>query len=316
MKRFLIPILLVLSLGACSTVTQETVNKPELKPQISKTITSEPFKGLKRKVAIVRFSNETKRGNSFLLGDSKDKIGKQAMDILSARLTETGKFLLFERADLGEIKTEQNIARIPNSVVGADYLIVGSVSALGRKAVSDVGIFSRNLKQMANATVNIRLIDVKTGQIVYSEEGSGTSMSEANRVFGVGSEAGYDASIEDRALSAAITKLVSNLVENLMDKPWAAYILDDHNGRVIISGGKSQGLKIGDRLRVMRHGRMVKNPQTGMKIELPRVEIARLTVTGFAGSGKNEISYCRITKGNLSRYATKNLVVQDNEARK
>ena len=45
---------------------------------------------LKKKVAIARFSNETRSGQSFLVDDNNDRIGKQASDILSARLAETG----------------------------------------------------------------------------------------------------------------------------------------------------------------------------------------------------------------------------------
>lgn len=311
MIRILLLTVIILPLFACATTTIETVNKPEQAPQVSKTITQESFKGLKRKVAIARFTNETKHGNSFLLDQNNDKIGKQAMDILSARLTQTGKFLMFERADLGKIKTEQNIAQVNSEIVGADYLIIGSVSEFGRKATSEVGIFSRNLKQEANATVNVRLVDVTTGQIIFSQEGSGSSKSEAGRVFGVGERAGYDASIDDKALSAAISKLVSNLVENLMDKPWAAYILDNQQGQIIISGGKSQGLKVGDELKVMKRGRKVKNPQTGMMIELPRTETARLTIAAFSGEGNNEISICTVKSGTLTGLDSKDLVVQE-----
>jgi curli biogenesis system outer membrane secretion channel CsgG len=310
MIKYLLPVL-VLPLIACSTATIETVNTPEKSAQVSKTLAPESFKGLKRKVAIARFTNETKHGNSFLLDKNDDKIGKQAMDILSARLTQTGQFLMFERADLGKIETEQNIAKVNTDIIGADYLIIGSVSEFGRKATSEVGIFSRNLKQEANATVNIRLIDVTTGQIVFSQEGSGSSMSEANRVFGVGERAGYNSSIDDKALSAAISKLVSNLVENLMDKPWVAYILDQQNGQVIVTGGKSQGLKIGDKLKAMKRGRIVKNPQTGIKIELPRTEAAKLTVAAFSGDGNNEISICTITGGSLAGLPIKDLVIEE-----
>ena len=304
--------ILSLSLFACaSSPPEDVVNKPNKAPQISKTLTMESFKGLKRKIAIARFTNETKHGNSFLLDNNNDKIGKQAMDILSARLTQTGKFLMFERADLGKIIKEQKLANVSSKVIGADYLIIGSVSEFGRTTTSDVGIFSRNIKQEANATVNIRLVDVVTGQVIFSQEGSGTSSSEAARTFGVGKRAGFDASIEDKALSAAISKLVSNLIENLMDKPWVTYILDKQNKQVIISGGKSQGLKQGDSLKVMKKGRKVKNPQTGMMIELPRTEIARLSVITFSGTGNNEVSICTVSNGSLSRISNKDVIVQE-----
>lgn len=297
--------------SGCSTSTIEAVHKPEAQPQISKTIAAENVKGLKRKVVIARFSNETKHGNSFLLDESLDRIGKQASDILAARLTESGKFIMFERQDLNQIKAEQDLANITPQLIGADYLIIGSVSEFGRTTTSEVGIFSRNKKQRANATVNVRLVDVTTGQIVFSQEGSGESLSEANRVFGVGESAGYDSKLDDDALSAAISKLVSNLIENLLDKPWMAYILDVQQGQIIVSGGKSQGLKQGDILKVMKRGRMVKNPQTGFEVELPRVETAKLKVLSFAGEGNNEVSICSLTSGSITGIKIDQLIVQE-----
>jgi len=296
---------------ACSTSTREVINKPEIQPQVSKTIAAEVVKGLKRKVAIARFSNETKHGNSFLLDKDNDRIGKQAMDILSARLTDTGKFLMFERADIGKIKAEQDIAEINTQMVGADYLILGSVSEFGRTTESEVGLFSRNKKQKANATVNVRLIDVTNGQIVFSQEGSGEALSEANRVFGVGESAGYNSQLDDRALSAAISKLVSNLIENLLDTPWVAYILDNSDGQVIVSGGESQGIKTGDKLLVIKRGRQVKNQQTGMMIELPGKEVARLEVVAFAGTGNNEVSICSVVSGDLTQDKLSDLIVRE-----
>lgn len=309
-KTVVVLTLLFLS-TACSTSTREVINKPETQPQVSKTIAAEAVKGLKRKVAIARFSNETKHGNSFLLDGDNDRIGKQAMDILSARLTDTGKFLMFERADLGKIKAEQEIAKIDTQVVGADYLILGSVSEFGRTTESEVGLFSRNKKQKANATVNVRLIDVTNGQIVFSQEGSGEALSEANRVFGVGESAGYNSQLDDQALSAAISKLVSNLIENLLDTPWVAYILDNSDGQVIISGGESQGIMTGDKLLVMKRGRQVKNQQTGLMIELPGKEVARLEVVAFAGTGNNEVSICSVVSGDLVKNKLSDLIVRE-----
>ncbi|MBT4860122.1 MAG: curli production assembly protein CsgG [Gammaproteobacteria bacterium] len=302
---------LIMFMSGCSTSTKEVINKPEIQPQVSKTITTIPAKGLRRKVAIARFSNETKHGNSFLLDKNNDRIGKQAMDILSTRLTDTGKFLMFERADLSKIKAEQDIAKINSQLVGADYLIVGSVSEFGRTTTSEVGLFSRNKKQKANATVNVRLIDVTTGQIVFSQEGSGEALSEANRVFGVGARAGYDSKLDDDALSAAISKLVSNLIENLLDKPWVAYILDFTDGQIILSGGKSQGIKVGDEFSVIQRGKQVKNPQTGLLIELPGREVGRVEVISFAGIGNNEVSICSVISGDLRKIKLSELIVRE-----
>ena len=313
MKKCCVAVCGVLFLSGCSTVTQEIVNisDPGSVPQVSPTIENVSKKGLKRKVAIARFSNETRHGTSFLLDENNDRIGKQASDILAARLTNSGKFLMLERADLGKIKAEQDLANITSQAIGADYLIIGSVSEYGRSTTSEVGIFSRNKKQQASATVNVRLVDVRNGQIIFSQEGSGEALSEANRVLGVGDAAGYDSELDDKALSAAISKLVSNLIENLLDKSWEAYILDNQEGLITMSGGQSQGIEKGDELAIMKRGRLVKNPQTGLPIELPRTEVARLRVVSFAGDGNNEVSFCNLSAGSIENFTPDQLIIQE-----
>ena len=312
MRKLIGCALLVLSLAGCSTVTKETVNTtPQDQPQVSATLQKPEFKGLKRKVAIARFSNETSAGASFLLDKNNDRIGKQASDILAARLVETQKFIMLERQDLVKLKDEAALQGTELKSVGADYLIIGSVSEYGREAISETGIFSRNKKQLARVKINVRLVDVKSGQIIYSEEGAGEAYSEANKVFGVGASAGYDSSLDDKALSAAITKLISNLVENLMDKPWQAYFISQESDTYIMTGGISQGVRVGDQFAVLERGKRILNPQTGLSIELPGKRIAQIEVLSQSGNGDNEVSFTAVQQGSLAGKEISSLVIQE-----
>jgi hypothetical protein len=259
-------------------------------------------------VAIGRFSDETKRGNSFLVDQNNNRLGKQASDILSSRLTASGKFIMLERPDVQLLRSESN--QFESSKIGADYLIVGSVSEFGRRTESDIAIFSRNKIQIANATVNVRLIEVKTGRIVYTEEASGEARAEANQVLGVGKTAAYDTSLDDKAVSAAISKLVSNIMNNLMDSPWQAYLIDN-NGSLFMTGGKSQGIKLGHTFAVIEEGNKVKNPQTGFLIALPGEEVARVKVTGFVGQGDDELSIVSIQSGKIDTAKIPQYVIRE-----
>ncbi|MFB1034766.1 MAG: CsgG/HfaB family protein, partial [Sinobacterium sp.] len=202
---------------------------------VSVLVADEQVVKLKRKIAISRFTNETQSGNSFLVSDSGDRIGKQAADILSARLTDTGYFLMFERIDTEKTSAEKVLAGLKSEGVAVDYLIVGSVSEFGRSTESDTGVFSRKKTQKAYAKVNVRLIEVSTGRIIHSEEGAGEAVSEAKKTMGVGASAGFDQSLTDKAMSAAISQLTSNLVENMTSKPWRSYLLskDEDSGSYI-----------------------------------------------------------------------------------
>lgn len=289
---------LVISSG-CSTVTKPKNNVlAQPHPDIAATV-QQTGRVLKRKVAIARFTDETRHSNLFAINQNGDRIGKQAMDILSARLNQTGKFILIERSDIDKINSEKALANLNTEAIGADYLIIGSVSEFGRSAESEVGIFSRNKIQKAKAKVNVRLVEVATGRIIYSEEGSGEATAEANTVFGVGARAAYDSSLDDKAISAAISQLINNLINNLMDKPWRAYLVGQQEGMYIMTGGKSQGVREGDIFRVVKAGKKVKNPQTGLMIELPGKEVASLRVDMLVGEGDNEVALCSLTQGQI-----------------
>lgn len=255
---------------------------------------------LKRKVAIARFTNETQSGNTFLVNADGDRLGKQASDILSARLTETEKFMLFERLDADKTTAEQMLAGLSDAGVSVDYIILGSVSEFGRSTESESGLFSRTKTQKAYAKVNVRLVEVDTGRIIFAAEGAGEASSSASKTLGVGNSAGFDQSLTDMAISAAISQVTSNLVENMTSKPWRSYVLAQQDDLFIIAGGPAQGLTQGTQLTVFKSGRTIKNPQTGADITLPGKEVARiLLLSSFGEDEFSEVSFAELIEGDL-----------------
>ena len=288
----------------CGCVATSVVNEPkgDLRagsPDISPVLQQQlDSRTLKRKVAIARFSNETKYGNNFLQDGYGDRIGKQASDILAARLTETNKFIMLERSDFARIQDEVEHGKVAAINVPADYMIIGSVSEFGRKDTSDVGVFSRTKKQTAYAKVNIRLVDTKTGQVVFGTEGSGEAASEVGSTMGLGGRAGYDATLDDKAISGAITKMIGNVIDKLLDKPWRSYLLSYTNGQYLVAGGKAQGIKINDEFTVFQKGQVIVNPQTGLPLELPGQSVGKIKVVTTLGSTvDDEVSLCVPVKG-------------------
>jgi curli biogenesis system outer membrane secretion channel CsgG len=282
--------------------TSTAIAQSALDARAPSTTAEAPAVGLKRKIAIARFSNETQSGTSFLVDASGDRIGKQAADILSARLTDTGKFLMFERQDLDEVSTEKMLAGLKEDGVAVDYLIVGSVSEFGRSTQSESGIFQRTKTQEAYAKVNVRLIEVASGRIVSATEGAGRATSEAKTTMGVGASAGYDQSLTDKAISAAISEVTSRLVETMTNKPWQSFLLSKQDGHFIMSGGKRQGITPGLRLFVYLIGERIKNPQTGAMVTLPGRRVAEVQVISSFGEDEfNELSFVSVVSGEITR---------------
>lgn len=260
---------------------------------------------IKRKVAIGRFSNETQYAKGMFYDRENDPMRKQALDILSSKLASSGKFILLEREDLDLLVAE---AGTEMNKIGADYIILGAVTEFGRKTEGQQKVFSSTKTQTVEAGVSIRLVETATGLIIYSDEAKGSAEVSAKKVLGLGESAGYDATLSDKAISDALSQLVDNIVAKCMNNPWRSYVLSVEDGSYIISGGASQGLVAGDKFNVYAKGKTVKNPQTGMNVELPGTKVGVVTVvSSFGDTPETELSFCSyegeaIDVENLSNY--------------
>ena len=245
---------------------------------------------IKRKVAIGRFSNETQYAKGLFYDKENDPMRKQSLDILSSKLAASGKFILLEREDLDILVNE---AGADMNKIGADYIILGSITEFGRKTEGEQKVFSSTKTQTVEAGVSIRLVEASTGLIIYSDEAKGFAETSTKQTMGLGGSAGYDATLSDKAISAALSQLVENIINKCMDKPWKSYILSVEDGTYIISGGTSQGLVVGDKFNVYKKGKVVKNPQTGMNVELPGTKTGEITiVSSFGDTPETELSFC------------------------
>jgi len=279
--------------------------------EINSLIDSKRFK---RKIAVGRFTNETQYGRAFLHDEDLDPLGKQTSDILVSKLIEANGFIVLERQDLGKIKKEQRISGLSTKLVGAETLILGSVTEFGRSTTGKKGFLSSTKIQTARAVVELRLVDVKTGHAFFSVSGSGKAQTESGEIFGFGSKAKYDATLNDKAISAAISSVINQLIQKLEEKPWKTGILYTSGKNIYISGGKYQGIKKGDILSIKKTGKRIRSRQTGFNIDLPPKEIAKIKINSlFGDSETNEGSIGRVTSGSIAKYNIKNLIVTESE---
>jgi len=295
---------LCLVLG-CATVEQQpqpveggASREAQLEAQKRQALPAKPR--FKRKVAIGRFSNETRYGRSLLRDEDNDPLGKQISDILAGRLVESDRFLVFERPDINKLHAESALSGDALDLIGADTMIFGSLTEFGRSTTGKTGFLSSTKKQTVEASVELRLVDVKTGHVFFTAKGSGSATVEAGEVAGYGSKAKYDATLNDKAIDAAVSDVLNTLIRKLEEREWRTDILKIENGQVFISGGTHQGIKPGVVLAVMKRGSTVKSKQTGFGIELPATRIGRIEVIStFGNSDANEGSVAKIVEGDL-----------------
>ncbi|MFA6844039.1 MAG: CsgG/HfaB family protein [Bacilli bacterium] len=268
---------------------------------------------IKRKVAIGRFSNETQYAKGLFYDKENDPMGKQALDILSAKLSASNKFILLERSDMDKIyKESANADKTLQQMIPADYLILGSITQFGRKNLGKSGVFSNKKTQIVEATVSIRLVDVISGLIIYSDEGKGSSEIVSKTVLGIGGKAGFDASLSDKAISTAISQLVENIINKCTNKAWRSYFLSYDKDAILISGGKSQGLLPGDKFSVFSKGKKIKNPQNGLMIELPGKQVGSVLIISSGGNtSETEYSFVKFAEGGIDSNKLNNYYIEE-----
>lgn len=247
-------------LTACAT---QSPQMNDVEPSVSEEdqkaaqqAANEPTKlALKRKIAVGRLSNETTYGKSLLTNSNDDKMGSKITDMFVQSLINSGNYLVFERPDISLLRNESELSGNEVNIIGVDTLVIGSLTEFGRSTTGESGFLSSSKKQEATATIDLRLVDTRTGQVIESVAGSGSSSTKTARTMGFGSLASYDGSLNDQAIGAAVNAAVEKMTQLMLTRPWSADVLSVEDGLIYFSGGESQGIDEGMTFSVFKKGR-------------------------------------------------------------
>lgn len=271
-----------------------------------------PGLGLKHRLAVGRLSNETNYGRSLLGNQDRDQFDRKIADMFSQAIVNTGNFLVFERQDLDVV--EEELARLgeEQDMIGVDTLVVGSLTEFGRSTTGERGFWSSSSRQEATATVDIRLVDVRSGQMMHAVSGTGSASTEQQRTLGFGSVAGYDGSLNDQAIGAAVNAAVNKMRDVLITRPWQADILAIEGEDIYLDAGAEQGITAGQRFTVLKKGQRVQSSQSGRLITLPGEAVATVEVVStFGDTPRDQGAIARLVSGSINDYELNELVVQD-----
>ena len=140
--------------------------------------------------------------------------------LLARHLMATERFNVVERQDIGKLAAEAELMglskdQFKQSLAGVDALILGSVAELGRDTTGNTWLLGKQKTQRARARVVLRLVDPKTGQLFYTQEGSGEADLSSSSTLGFGGAAGFDSTLEGKAIDAAIVNMINNVTQTL-----------------------------------------------------------------------------------------------------
>jgi curli biogenesis system outer membrane secretion channel CsgG len=181
-----------------------------------------PYNGPRSPIAVGQFNNSSAymRG---IFSDGEDRLGGQAKTILITHLQQTNRFTVLDRDNMAGASREAEIRGEDQELMGAAYLLTGSVTEFGRKEVGDMmlfGILGRGKKQIAYAMVSINVVDIHTTAVVHSVQGAGEYQLSDREVLGFGTYSGYDSTLTGKVLDLAIREAVDRLAESIDSGLW------------------------------------------------------------------------------------------------
>ncbi len=256
------------------------------------------YTGPKRRVGVIDFENKTAYG--------QQRLGQAASDILITELVKTGKFIVVERDKVNKLMEEQKLGLMgaidPNTaaqmgkILGLSAIVTGAISNFGVRTTGSEYVVVQSKRQEATCTVDIRVVDAETGQILLADSGKGVSKVSSGGFLGLGTKGGYAESIEGDALRAAVSMLITNITSQINKKPWSSRIVQVSGDKIYLSAGTDSGLEVGQKLKVFSQGAEIKDPDSGIVLGREEQELGTLEVTSHAG---DKLSLGKVTKGRM-----------------
>src|SRR5271155_4373423 len=272
--------------------------------------------GRKKRVAVFDFDFSTV--GTTALGAQVD-IGKGITDLLVRYLVQDGTYSVVDRKAMDKILAEQNFSNSdranPNSaaklgkLLGVDAIIVGSVTQFGNDNKNTkvggggggfggfgVGGFSHS-KSKAEVSLDARIVDIETAEILGVAEGHGESSRESTSLLGGGGNwhgfgagnvdfgsSDFQETILGEAVKASVEQMSAGLVADATKLSARTIIVSGlvaavDGGQVVLNVGSKSGLKVGDQLSIERITRTIKDPATGQVLRQLTQPVGVVAVT-------------------------------------
>jgi curli biogenesis system outer membrane secretion channel CsgG len=252
--------------------------------------------GLKKRIAVINFEDKAGYGHN---------VGRGVADMLVTSLVESDKFIVIEREELDQILKEQGLGQTglvtPQSaakvgqLLGLQRIITGSVTEFGSKqdkVGGGIGGFNLGVSTTtARVAVDMRIIDVNTGEIVMAKSADAEDSSTGLDNVGIEDIDFHNSSTWDNtqlgiASREAINQCVEYITEDMAGLPWEGKIIKADGATVYMKPGSKGGVQPGMVFSIYRPGEELIDPDTGLSLGSEESKIGEIQYTGDVADGK------------------------------
>jgi curli biogenesis system outer membrane secretion channel CsgG len=257
---------------------------------------AQDLSGLKKRIAVINFEDRSGYGHN---------IGRGVADMLVTSLVESDRFIVIERAELDELLKEQGLglsgvvtpqsAAKVGQLLGVQMIVTGSITEFGskkNKVGGGLGGFNIGVSTTtARVTVDLRLINVETGEIMMAKMAEGEDSSTGLDNVGVSDIDFHNSKTWDntqlgKASRIAINQCVDYVSGEMKGIPWSGKIIKASGATIYMKPGSKGGVQPGMVFSVYRPGEELIDPDTGISLGSEESKIGEIQFTADIGDGK------------------------------
>ena len=222
-------------------------------------------------------------------------------EMLTSVLIKTGRVTVLERAAMSQIDAEQALTAAGKAtkesgaqqggLLGAQALITGDItgftfnkSSLGGSLTNVLpGLSVAGERVSAEVTLDLRLIDATTGEVIYSAKGNGKADQTGVAADLTKAEKSYSADAQmstplGQASRAAIQNAVVSLLIGMPKLRWSGRVIDVRSGVVYVNAAAADGMRPGLELEVYEAQPPLVDPSTGQTLGAPERRVGTIVI--------------------------------------
>lgn len=236
-------------------------------------------------------------------------IGGGLSAMLTAALKESNRFIVMERANLGQLLSEQELKAsgvVPGTagpqlgkVIGVQLMIFGAVTEFGAQDSGggfSVGVaggsfglpFSGALSPQSSSgkvAMDIRVVDTSTTEVLHnftvaeriSSKAIDLSVGYSGISFGGNS---FNKTPLGEATRRAINQAVRQIALTANGVAWSGRVVEFDGTEVYINAGAESGLRVGDMFMIEQTVKTFTDPVTGKVLGMRRRELGIVRLSG------------------------------------
>lgn len=240
------------------------------------------------------------------------QLGEAAADEFVTQLFQTGAFSLVEREQINAILAEQDFGQSGRvtptqaaeigKILGVQVILTGSVTKFSINEKGG-GIGSIGVRYAeADTTLDVRLINVNTAEILFADDEDGTKRLGGFNVNGIRAYQDYNAGVAQEALRPAVEKLAARIagqadqLASIQPPATPAQIVGAREGSFYIDKGENFAITVGQRYEVMRAVDEIRDA-SGNLLDTITERVGVLEVTQVLAQS----AICRVVEGEAAQ---------------